>query len=653
MNNLSKKNYSHKLIVVTKLACNFKSIFFPIQKDMGNCYTLLFAFIIMPCFSISVMGQSAFEEKIKNLGINRDDIKDWSEEKSITIPEPKCAYINITGLKAMPSAKNKPTKGWMEVYDNNGNYLKKRVIFDGQGNSSKNFIKRNFKADFCEDNWEGEETTDITIGDWVPQDGFHFKAYWYDRFKGIAVVAYKLYDDVVADRGGYKGRAWSRCGVDNSKFDSRAICHPDGFPVAVYFNGNFYGIYCWQLKKHRKNMNLIKDVPEMIHVDGETNTNYLFGGTVNWNHLEIRNPKKMYTMDGFEYDTDKRGELMDETSEYFNLSEDTEKDKKHKQNTAMTKRYILQFANYYNEMYALYNAKTPAQNMKEEMAKRFDVESLIDYWLFSYFTDNYDGMFTNWQWATWDGIKWYVLPYDLDCTFGLENYGNFIYPPTVCSYRGNIGMGSHPFLWVNKYFINDVVARYAELRDKGVFSSSHVISMLQSWTERIGEDLYADEWKRWPTSPCISEDIINPEWEWVANWSSWTSTKAYSNTTTYHAGDIVSWNYRKWKATCTTTGVPPCKQQGYTDTIERVKEWIDGRLKKMDTMLNYTPKVYVLGDANGDEEVSLNDIMTVIDHVLGISSTNIQMEAADANKDGEISIADVTTIADIILNNQN
>lgn len=618
----------------------------------GMSYSTLFHIVFISVMLLSTTdssAQSTLSEKLASLNINIADLHDWSDSTDIILPEPTCAYINITGTTKMPAAKNRPYNAWMEVYDNNGNYFKKRVIMDGQGNSSKNFVKRNFKVDFCEDEWQGNKTTDITFGNWVSQDGFHFKAFWYDRFRGIGIVAYKLYDDMVASRGGYKGRAWSLSGVENDKFDVRALCHPDGFPVAVYLNGNFYGIYTWQLKKHRKNMNLIKDVPEMIHIDGETNRNYLFGGTISWKHLELRNPKTMYTMDGKEYDKDLRGELIDETSEFYDLPDDTEKVKKHKRNSAITKKYIQQLANYYNEMYDLYKSKATAAKMREEMEKRFDVGNLIDYYLFSYLTDNYDGQFTNWQWATWDGVRWFVNPYDLDCTFGLENYGHFIYPHTVCSYRGNIGMGSHPFLWVSTYYKDEVFARYAELRDNKVFNTNHFISMLQEWMDRIGDDLYDDEWKRWPTSPCISEDILNPNWEWVPNWSSWTKTPAYDEKTTYHEGDIVTWWYRKWKATGTTTGVPPCSQQGYTDSIERVRYWLDGRLASMDIMMHYTPKPFTLGDVNDDGEVGLADILLLVDYILGSPADGINKAAGDADEDGDISLSDIMIIIDIIL----
>ncbi|MBO4820088.1 MAG: hypothetical protein J5548_01295 [Prevotella sp.] len=235
-----------------------------------------FFLLVIAIFPLNLIGQTAFEQMIASKGYVEGENRDWSDSTTINIDEPVMAYINISGA-TMPSSKAYYKKAWFEFYDGQGNYFKKRILLAAQGNSTSwRFPKKNFKVDFCEDNWEGEDTPDICFGNWVPQDGFHFKAYYYDAFKGIAVVAYDLYDQVVADRGGVAGRAWSRSGVTHKKFDERALCHPDGFPVAIYNNDVFYGIYTLQLKKHRANMNLIKDIPEMIHLDGEVSSATLF-----------------------------------------------------------------------------------------------------------------------------------------------------------------------------------------------------------------------------------------------------------------------------------------------------------------------------------------------------------------------------------------
>ena len=56
----------------------------------------------------------------------------------------------------------------------------------------------------------------------------------------------------------------------------------------------------------------------------------------------------------------------------------------------------------------------------------------------------------------------------------------------------------------------------------------------------------------------------------------------------------------------------------------------------------------LIGDVNGDGEVSVADVTRLIDYILGHEEAVISQEAADVNDDGEVSVADVTRIIDII-----
>ena len=134
-----------------------------------------------------------------------------SDLNDIVIPEPNLAIINITGTDKMPTPKNSDTHAWFELYDGNGNYFKKSVILNAQGNTSMSFAKKNFAVDFYEDDYMG--TVNVTIGNWVKQDSYHFKAYYIDYFRGVSAIGYKLYDQISADRG----QIWSRASLDNRK----------------------------------------------------------------------------------------------------------------------------------------------------------------------------------------------------------------------------------------------------------------------------------------------------------------------------------------------------------------------------------------------------------------------------------------------------
>lgn len=60
-----------------------------------------------------------------------------------------------------------------------------------------------------------------------------------------------------------------------------------------------------------------------------------------------------------------------------------------------------------------------------------------------------------------------------------------------------------------------------------------------------------------------------------------------------------------------------------------------------------------LGDVNGDRDVSLADVMMIVDNVLGNTDCNFIKENADLNGDHQVSLVDVMSVVDIILNGSN
>lgn len=55
------------------------------------------------------------------------------------------------------------------------------------------------------------------------------------------------------------------------------------------------------------------------------------------------------------------------------------------------------------------------------------------------------------------------------------------------------------------------------------------------------------------------------------------------------------------------------------------------------------------GDADGNETVDENDIMIIIDYIMGLNPEGFEFSLADVNGDNVVNIADVVMIANIIL----
>ena len=64
----------------------------------------------------------------------------------------------------------------------------------------------------------------------------------------------------------------------------------------------------------------------------------------------------------------------------------------------------------------------------------------------------------------------------------------------------------------------------------------------------------------------------------------------------------------------------------------------------------YEPEPIVIGDANGDGEIGMPDIMFIVNYILGTPDPSFNADAADVNQDGEIGMPDIMFIVNYILN---
>lgn len=597
--------------------------------------------------NLNLQGNSVnnIQDALKANGFDVNTPVDWSDSSFIQIPEPRFAIINITNIDSMPTTKTQNKKAFLEFWDMQGNYFKKHAILNAQGSSSMQFVKKNVAIDFCDDEWVGDDTPKIRIGNWVPQDSFHMKAYYTDFFRGVCAVSYKLYDQIVRTRGNMYDRPWKKALIDMSKIgvttkslgnpyvgnyslltDTGARCFPDGFPVAVYFKGEFYGIFSFQLKKHRDNYHLDKGTAENVHLDGIIHYDTLWNGTINWgtgeNSFEIRNPKNLYAIGGNKYDADiKQEEIAGQTEvdawiTAGQLPDGTpisSKIKKNLQMTAKVKKYIQDFANSLNiikDAATIYESSSKTEDdlkaFKQVFEKYYDADNLIDYLIIIDILRDGDSTRKNWQWFTYDGIKWWVGLYDCDCVFGASFLGMNIMPPVNYHQGSN---GNLPLTFILKYYMDALNNRYKILADMGIISADHMIGLLQDWCMRIGTDFFKEEYKKWSDSPCIADSVVRDNyWEAVLDDSGNLQTdtsETYNATKAYNVGDVVSFGlnadmgYFKYKCIKATVALSeniphnvsaysPIKVFKHCDNIYRVQKWIEQNIAIMDKLYHYT-----------------------------------------------------------------
>jgi hypothetical protein len=509
--------------------------------------------------NLNLQGNSVnnIQDALKANGFEVKSRIDWSEYISkngdypLNLPTPRCARLNIIsnsdltqlsklGLSGAIEGKNYNIPAVIEFWDMQGNYFKKNAYLSGQGSSSMKYIKKNIAIDLF-DSEIGGESFSVKFGEWVPQDSFHLKAYYTDPFRGIGVIGYSIYNDIVKTRGLEKDYVWKRAllntdiitptnpNVNGKKevllyTESGARCFPDGFPCMVFQNGEFWGLYSFQLKKHRSNYCLNKKMAEHIHLDGNISETSLFNANgdsslIQWKNInkvgfEIRNPKPLYLMDGSVYDADiNSGELIDETSEFYDES-------KHK-TCVKVKKYIIDFSKTLATIKAaenVYLGNKTDENLKaikDTLETYFDSENLIDYLITCDVLRNTDGFADNWQWVTYNGVKWYVCLYDVDNILGNHwQPVQTINPPLTGKHITQIITYSSMMKYITTYYVSELEERYAYLRKNGIIDAERIITKIRDWMLRFGgQYAYELEANKW--TDFIKNDNIFRVHKWI------------------------------------------------------------------------------------------------------------------------------------------
>lgn len=433
-----------------------------------------------------------------------------SNESYIALPIPQLAMVNIVAT-SLPTTKTDDIHGTLEFNDMQGNVFAKKIIMNAQGTSSLGLPKKNISIDIMDEDYE--DSHEIKFGDWVAQDGFHLKSYMLDGIRVKPLAAYDLYESILMSRGVRRDRAWKRLQLPSDipaasnnitdsylQIDDGAKNHPSGFPIILYFNGVFHGIFCWQLKKHRANYHQIKDNAGHIHLDGNISNVLLWeaNGNIDWDKwagkkqesststnvdgIEVRNPKKLILVDGSEYDADTNpGELISFNSAGYDSSN---------ANMVRTAAVRASIESLSRRVYAL-TQMTNGSEKKSAIAEVFDVDSIIDFIIFSQITGNIDGYKKNWQWVTYDGVKWAVNAYDLDGVWGWTSWS--YYSP----YDSWIHNDTPPVTLIIENYLDEIKARYRELRDKGVLNLENIMLPLVNYVKVIGIDFYDMEFDKW------------------------------------------------------------------------------------------------------------------------------------------------------------
>lgn len=330
-------------------------------------------------------------------------------------------------------------------------YLSNSQNFDGyvkiklQGTSSLNYPKKNFTIKLYSD---AECTIPATLEfkNWKPQAKFCLKANWIDFSHARNICGARLWSELVASREDYDTLPEDFRNSPNNG----AI---DGFPVVIYCNGLYWGRYTLNIPKGDWMFNMDSSSEEQCILGGE---NYISGAF-----------RKFAVIDG----TDWSDELHDVVPE----------------------KYVTRW----NEVID-FVMNSSNEDFKNNLSNYFDVNSLIDYYLFSYVTCNLDGLGKNQLFITYDGgAHWAASAYDLDTTMGIYWDGKTFVPSTyrmqedyeTCA-NGNSNL-LYERLKLN--FYDELKARWAVV-SKTVLEPYHMIELYESFKSSMDLTIAAEDY---------------------------------------------------------------------------------------------------------------------------------------------------------------
>nr|DAQ12208.1 MAG TPA: chromosome segregation ATPase [Caudoviricetes sp.] len=592
--------------------------------------------------NLNLQGNSVnnIQDALKANGFDVKHPIDLSDKKDIHIPIPNFAIINIlssvpreqitkkSGLGIVGKDCDVPVK--MQFWDLNGNYFSKPITISAQGDSSMLMKIKNNAFDFT-------DGTSIKFGNWVSQDSFHLKKYYIDAFRGQAIVGYNLMEEIYKQHpvGNQKpfsyllNQTTSMAGIGDISLDmnNAALCHPDGFPIIEYWNGEYGGVYTMALKKHRSNYNMNKNEARNIILDGTINNDTLFGGSIDWTAFEVKNPKDLYCVttkevSGWSYmsldntkDAEEIAQIGNSYTEVEDKPSDFDNDYIVKTYGDNPPKYLYRKSKdkYYKliklsgKVYVKYDGDNPKElidssmpyydannkdhirtdavkksimrlsqiksvlvenKTKDKFEEYFNVPFFIDYFLHMQVCAH-NNWSKNWIWVSYDGNIWCPTDYDNDSIFGQLSDGTSCWMPSslIHSTKDNEGFSLTNFLY-DLYSI-DIESKYKELRNAKVFNAQEISGMMNNWVERIGYEQLKKEHEY-----CSKLECPVPSYRDEGTPLNWSiggegDGTLYSNNTTYNKNDVVLIRtpyYPDRKYTCQidgTVGVYPTNYKNY------------------------------------------------------------------------------------------
>lgn len=322
------------------------------------------------------------------------------------------------------------------------------VTLKVQGDSSASYPQKNFNMKMFSDEARTEKLK-TKFRNWTfSTHKYCLKKNWIDVLHARNVVNGRLWNEVVKSRSDYESYPIEYRESSNSG----AV---DGFPVKVYVNGVYQGLYTWNIRKDES----------MFNMDDETGTH---SALIADGSNDITLWRALPNIDG----TDWTDELNDIVPDAIKTG----------------------FRNAYN-----FVMTATDDEFKNNIEQYFYKSSLIDYYVFIYAIQMVGGLAKSQTMFTYDAQKFLANIYDMDTTWALMWSGADFYPTNMTcpdGYMTITGQEKSNLLYerIVNGFTDEMRERYFELRS-GILSNANVINHFERFTDSIvSANLYSEEY---------------------------------------------------------------------------------------------------------------------------------------------------------------
>ena len=268
----------------------------------------------------------------------------------------------------------------------------------------------------------------------------------------------------------------------------------DGFPIGVYINGQYWGIYTFNIPKD----------DWMAKMPKKSKGKYAIIDTI-WT------PQGAFL---------KETNLKDDQMELqFCSTKDTDwaRDSVNELIRAVLAHYDT------------------VDDFNKAVSPLLDIDSAIDYYIFSVLVDNDDGIFRNYLLQTFDGKKWYFAAYDLDSIFGRtpDFLEHMPAKSDTDDWRDhgvtfeNVTNANRLMYQLWKFYKDEILKQNKALVD-GIMSDSAVDTAFVDFVRHIPVKVFDAELDVWPYTPNTSVDNVNRIGRWYMQRMEWLKNRYFN-----------------------------------------------------------------------------------------------------------------------------